>query len=172
MGVKPSISTSGASLTYYNIAIANSASKQAILSQNLQSNSFMSGRPFIFDLVFDVITPTLGILPTITIGIDLNGTPYTIVSGALASLSLTNRRFKVKGSLTPISDDSKNLLLDGEVRQYGGLAIAGTNTNTQFFNEYTNIDISSDITFAVTIQASAILGGVSVLLKKATIGMV
>lgn len=169
---KQSISTSGLNLTNYaTTAIANLDTEQTIISQIIPAMSLASGRPFFFDVIFDVTTGLLP--PALTVKIKYGNQTAIVLNGVSVTASIAaTRRFRIKGSLVNIADDNQKQLLDAETRQDANLTILslGTTGIKPFFQDFT-INSTVDQTFAVTIQAAALLNAPTIVVKKSSVGM-
>jgi hypothetical protein len=169
---KFSISTNGLNSTFYsNEAMNNLNTEQILVSQIIPAMSLTSGRPFLFDVVFDVSTGLLP--PALTIKAKFGSQSATVLNAVSVAASLgTPRRVRIKGSLTTISDDNQKEMLDLEVRQdASALALLLGNGVKPFFFDYT-VDATQEQMFQITVQAAALLNAPTITVRKAIVGMV
>lgn len=170
MPKRKSLDPLGNKISYVDNGLMTTTTETDIVSEVIEKKILSSFRPYYFDLVFELSTGIITLVPTVTIKIKI-GTASVTVLQQVALASLTGRRFKVVGSLVLNSTNGTSLFLDAEVRQDAASIFSGFTSSKPTLADITGVDSTTSQTFKVTLQITSILSGNSILLKKAILGM-
>jgi len=158
---KPQLTPTGAVKSYMPgvTVIGNTTTETSLLGvvkDTIKSNTLAPFKPYRFTLASVVTTPTLALLPTLTVRVKLGGTSIAVATSASILGNITAGALIIEGII--ISTGTANQVTITEIRQPQGGIITLTSTNSNFVTN-TTVDMSVTQALDITAQWGGTLPG-------------